>query len=75
MISQGLILMAVGMGVVFIFLVIMIIMMNILAALMKPLARLIPEPEEKKEVRVKKAVVESNEDIAIAIAAASSFVK
>ena len=73
MIVQGLILMAVGMGTVFIFLMIMIGVMNLFTVLMKPLARLIPEPEEKTIVSVKKAVVESHEDIAIAIAAVRSF--
>jgi Na+-transporting methylmalonyl-CoA/oxaloacetate decarboxylase gamma subunit len=67
--------MVVGMGTVYIFLFIMIGIMNLLTILMKPLARLIPEEEEKIETKVKKAVVESHEDIAIAFAAVRSFVK
>lgn len=75
MISQGLILMAVGMGVVFTFLIVMIGFMNILRILMKPLNKLIPEPEEKKAVRSKPTVViDNNEEIAIAIAAIKSMV-
>ncbi len=75
MITEGLILAIIGMSVVFTFLLVLIGIMNLLATLMKPLARLIPEPEEKKEVAIKKAVVESHEDIAIALAAVRSFVK
>ncbi|HEX3020315.1 MAG TPA: OadG family protein [Chitinispirillaceae bacterium] len=75
MLFQGLILMVAGMGVVFVFLVIMILMMNLLAVLMKPLARIIPEPEEKKVVKAKKAPIEDHEDIAVAIAAVNSFSK
>ncbi len=75
MIAQGLVLMAIGMGMVFIFLSIMILVMNIESALMKPLARLIPEPEEKKVVKAKKTISEDHEDVAIAIAAVKSFVK
>ncbi len=75
MIAQGLVLMAIGMGVVFVFLIVMIMVMNLQAALMKPLAKLIPEPEEKQVVKVKKAPVEDYEDIAVAIAAVHSIVK
>lgn len=75
MITEGLILAVIGMGTVFTFLLILIGIMNLFTVLMKPLARLIPEPEEKKEVSVKKAIVENHEDIAIALAAVRSFVK
>lgn len=75
MITQGVILMVVGMGVVYTFLFIMIGVMNLFTVLMKPLARLIPEEEEKKVVSVKKTTVENNEDIAIAIAAVRSVAK
>ncbi len=75
MMMQGLILMIIGMGVVFVFLTIMVLAMNIMAALMKPLAKLIPEPEEKQVVKVKKAAGDDLEEIAVAIAAVNSFVK
>jgi len=75
MITDGLILMVVGMGVVYIFLYIMVGIVNLSSILMKPLARLIPEPEEKIVTNVKKAVVESHEDIAIAVAAVKLFAK
>jgi sodium pump decarboxylase gamma subunit len=72
MITEGLILMVVGMGVVYTFLFILIGIMNLFTILMKPLARLIPEPEEKNVVKVKKPTVTNNEDIAVAIAAVRS---
>lgn len=75
MIINGLILAVIGMAVVFAFLLIMIGTVNLFSVLMKPLARLIPEPEEKIETKVKKVVFESHEDIAVAIAAVQSFVK
>lgn len=75
MIAQGLVLMAIGMGMVFVFLIVMISVMNIMSILIKPLARLIPEPEEKIVVKAKKAISEDHEDIAVAIAAVNSFVK
>lgn len=75
MIAQGLVLMAIGMGMVFVFLVVLIKTMDIMSALIKPLARLIPEPEEKVVVKAKKVISEDHEDVAIAIAAVKSFVK
>ncbi len=75
MITEGIILMCVGMGVVYVFLFIMIGIMNLFTVLMKPLAKLIPEPEEKNVVKVKMPTVTSNEDIAVAIAAAHSASK
>ena len=75
MITEGLILMVVGMAVVFVFLFIMIGVMNLFSVLMKPLATLFPEEEEKIETKVKKTVVESHEDIAVAVAAVRAFVK
>ncbi len=77
MLTQGLVLMAIGMGVVFIFLILMIWIMNIMAALMKPLAKLIPEPEEKQVVKVKKVAVAEDglEEVAVAVAAVNSFTK
>lgn len=75
MLTQGLVLMVIGMSVVFVFLVVMILAMNIMAALMKPLAKLIPEPEEKQVVKVKKVAGDGLEEIAVAVAAVSSFTK
>ncbi|MBN1603089.1 MAG: OadG family protein [Chitinispirillaceae bacterium] len=74
MIINGLILAVIGIGVVFTFLLIMIGTLNLFSLLMKPLARLIPEPEEKIVTKVKKAAFENHEDIAVAIAAVHSFV-
>ena len=54
MLTEGLILMVIGMSVVFVFLIVMVLAMNIMAALMKPLAKLIPEPQEKQVVKVRK---------------------
>lgn len=75
MMMQGLILMVIGMSVVFVFLAVMVLAMNIMAALMKPLAKLIPEPEEKQVVKVKKVAGDDLEEIAVAIAAVNSFGK
>lgn len=76
MLTQGLVLMVIGMSVVFVFLILMIGAMNIMAALMKPLAKLIPEPEEKQVIKVKKvAAGDGLEEIAVAIAAVNSFTK
>lgn len=76
MMTQGLVLMGIGMGMVFIFLIVMILVMNIEAALMKPLAKILPEPEEKVVVKAKKTIVsENHEDVAVAIAAIRSFSK
>ncbi len=76
MLTQGFVLMVIGMSVVFVFLILLIGAMNIMAALMKPLAKLIPEPEEKQVVKVKKAAAgDGLEEIAVAIAAVNSFTK
>lgn len=75
MLTQGLILMAIGLGVVFVFLTVMVLAMNIMAALMKPLAKLIPEPQEKQVVKVKKATGDGLEEIAVAVAAVKYFAK
>lgn len=75
MLTQGLVLMVIGMAVVFVFLVVMILAMNTMSALMKPLAKLIPEPEEKQVVKVKKVTGDGLEEIAVAVAAVSSFTK
>jgi len=75
MLTQGLVLMVIGISVVFVFLVVMILAMSIMSALMKPLAKLIPEPEEKQVVKVKKVTGDGLEEIAVAVAAVSSFTK
>jgi oxaloacetate decarboxylase gamma subunit len=75
MLTEGLILMVIGMSVVFVFLIVMVLAMNIMAALMKPLAKLIPEPQEKQVVKVRKPAGDDLEEIAVAIAAVNSFTK
>ena len=75
MLAKGLILMVIGMSVVFVFLIVMVLAMNIMAALMKPLAKLIPEPQEKQVVKVRKPAGDDLEEIAVAIAAVNSFTK
>jgi sodium pump decarboxylase gamma subunit len=67
--------MVIGMSVVFVFLIVMVLAMNIMAALMKPLAKLIPEPQEKQVVKVRKPAGDDLEEIAVAIAAVNSFTK
>lgn len=75
MLTEGLILMVIGISVVFVFLIVMVLAMNIMAALMKPLAKLIPEPQEKQVVKVRKPAGDDLEEIAVAIAAVNSFTK
>jgi len=67
MLLDGLIVMAIGMGVVFAFLTIMVMVMNISAGIFK----LFPE-KVQAESKINK-VIEKNDEIAIVIAAVKAF--
>lgn len=71
--NEGLIIMASGMGVVFSFLVVMVLAMSLMAKVMPVLAKIFPEvePEEKG---LKLATVQ-HDDIAVAIAAVKAYTK
>ena len=69
LLKEGAIIMAIGMGTVFFFLIIMIGAMNINEGVLKFIGKYFPE--EIAEVKVAKKKVESNdEEIALAIACA-----
>ena len=74
MISEGLTLMGFGMGVVFIFLIIMIIVMYFSSAIIGLINKIIPEKVEKIEHKLQKAI-ESNDDIALVVAVVKSHIK
>jgi sodium pump decarboxylase gamma subunit len=67
MLLDGLIIMAIGMGVVFLFLTLMVIVMNISANIFK----LFPE-EVQTESKINR-VIEQNDEIAIVVAAVKAF--
>lgn len=71
LLKEGLIIMIIGMGTVFTFLVVMIYAMDISASVLKFVAKFFPEeiPEEKSAAK-KKAASSSDEDVALAIACA-----
>ena len=65
--TQGLVLMAIGMATVFVFLVLMIIAMNGSAAFFRKFAHLFPE--ETPAASKPKAAVDTTAEIAVALAA------
>ena len=68
-IAKALILMAVGMGVVFAFLTLLVVIMNLLAKMVPRLAFLMPDPEPPKP-KTRPTVPASDGEVALAIAAA-----
>ena len=71
LLKEGFFVMVIGMGTVFVFLVIMIYAMNINSAVLKFIGKFFPEevPEENKQTK-KKASQNNDEEIALAIACA-----
>ena len=70
LIKEGLVVMAMGMGTVFVFLVIMIGTMNLTAAIMPILNKFMPEEIEQPKSEAKKQVKDNDSEIALAIACA-----
>ena len=70
LIKEGLVVMAMGMGTVFVFLVIMIGTMNLTAAIMPILNKFMPEEIEQPKSAAKKQVKDNDSEIALAIACA-----
>ena len=70
LIKEGLVVMAMGMGTVFVFLVIMIGTMNLTAAIMPILNKFMPEEIEQPTSEAKKQVKDNDSEIALAIACA-----
>ncbi|MGE4299056.1 MAG: OadG family protein [Desulfovibrionaceae bacterium] len=81
MIEQGFILMVSGMGVVFLFLTLMVLVMHITAAFFKKYAHLFPEVQPAKAAMARPAAVagaphsDDTVDIAVAIAAVKDFMQ
>jgi sodium pump decarboxylase gamma subunit len=71
-IASGLFLMFIGMGIVFLFLVIMVTVMYISANLIKKFNKYFPEKEEVMDSGLTKAI-DNHEDIAVAIAVVKSY--
>lgn len=70
LIKEGLVVMAMGMGTVFVFLVIMIGVMNLTAVIMPILNKFMPEEIEQPKSSAKKQVNNNEAEIALAIACA-----
>ena len=70
LIKEGLVVMAMGMGTVFVFLVIMIGVMNLTAVIMPILNKFMPEEIEQPKSSAKKQVNDNEAEIALAIACA-----
>ncbi|OGI17232.1 MAG: hypothetical protein A2287_09410 [Candidatus Melainabacteria bacterium RIFOXYA12_FULL_32_12] len=73
LITQGLILMVVGMSVVFVFLGIMIGVMNTTAKVLKLISKYFPE-EIKIKDKLEKAI-EQNDEVAVVLAAVNAYIK
>lgn len=73
-IAKGLELMLYGMGLVFFFLTIMVIVMYLVAAFFKEYSHLFPE-EEKSSSHIQKIARTDNADIAVVIAAVENHKK
>ena len=74
MLIQGFRFMVIGMSTVFVFLGIMILVMNVTAVILRKLAKRFPEPAEVKESQSKLSrKIRRNEEIAVAIAAVKAF--
>ncbi len=72
MIQDGLTLMVAGMGVVFLFLTIMVLIMNGTAAFFKKYAHLFPE-ETKPESHITQLASDDSAEIAVVVAAVHSY--
>lgn len=70
LIKEGLVVMAMGMGTVFVFLVIMIGTMNLTSAIMPILNKFMPEEIEQPKSSAKKQDKDNDAEIALAIACA-----
>ena len=68
-IAKALILMVVGMGVVFAFLTLLVVIMNLMAKVLPRLAFLMPDPEPPKP-KARPAAPAADGEVALAIAAA-----
>ena len=74
--KDGLLLMVIGMGFVFFFLVIMIFVMNINAKIINFLGKYFPEEVEEEQHTTKKKTTNNNDsEIALAIACALAAIK
>ena len=71
---EGLKLMIFGMTIVFVFLIIMIFVMNFTAKIIRTLHQYFPEKNSKKTSKIGQ-VVDSYEDIALVIATVKSFLR
>ena len=69
-VSQGLILMATGMGAVFLFLVILIVVMNLAALVTPKLAFMLPDPVPAAPKAAARPAADEGASVALAIAAA-----
>lgn len=74
MLLSGLILLMIGMLTVFVFLIIMVIVMNITANVIKAIGNVFPEVEETTLNPIANAV-ETHEDIAIVLAVVEQYTK
>lgn len=70
LLKEGLIIMVIGMGTVFIFLTIMIYAMNISSVVLKFVSKYFPEEVLVEKKPTKKSTTSDDEDIALAIACA-----
>lgn len=70
--KEGLVLLAIGMGVVFAFLFIMVVAMNAMSVFIKWLNKFFPEEIEIVEKKGSKKNVSEDESIAVAIAVAKA---
>lgn len=69
MLAQGLVLMVAGMGIVFVFLALLVWVMNRAAEIVPRFNHVLPDPEPKKKTVVPKTSAHEDVMVAIAIAA------
>ena len=70
--KEGMVLLAIGMGVVFSFLFIMVLVMNAMSAFVIWLGKFFPEEEEIIEKKCSRKNISEDEAIAVAIAGAKA---
>lgn len=75
LVTEGLKLMVIGMGVVFFFLILLVLIMGVLASIVRKIDEMYPEEVKATPVRASRAGGKQNEETAAAIAAVHMYRK
>lgn len=73
MLAQGLVLLIAGMGIVYVFLMVLVVVMNQMAKIIPHFNYVIPDDEPKKKAR--SVAAPSSDDAALAVAVAVAYSK